>query len=249
MTSTVTHTSTGVGAVAAGLPEGLADALATASLALARRFAAGGTLWCVSPSWPHHARHVAVEFVHPVIVGKRALPALLVPVDDLVGQLRLSVRPGDVVLAVSAGTDPQVTDAMRRTDAWGVESIWIGAGARPESGLADHVLFWEESAEVAPYDGRFLLLYHVLWELTSVCFDHPGLLREPDADCTDDVCITCSDEGRVAEVVRAAGSTAEVLAAGRVESIDATLVGSLEPGDLVLVHAGSAITRLTGLPA
>lgn len=249
MTSTDTHTSTGVGAVTAGLPEGLADALATASLALARRFAAGGTLWCVSPSWPHHARHVAVEFVHPVIVGKRALPALLVPVDDLVGQLRLSVRPGDVVLAVSVGTDPQVTDAMRRTEAWGVESIWIGAGARPESGLADHVLFWDESPEVAPYDGRFLLLYHVLWELTSVCFDHPGLLREPDADCTDDVCITCSDEGRVAEVVRAMGSTAEVLAAGRVESIDATLVGSMEPGDLVLVHAGSAITRLTGLPA
>ena len=44
--------------------------LAAAALALARRFAAGATLWCVAPAWPSHARHVAVEFVHPVIVGR-----------------------------------------------------------------------------------------------------------------------------------------------------------------------------------
>jgi hydrogenase maturation factor len=140
---------------------------------------------------------------------------------------------------------------MRRTAAWGVESIWIGAGNRPETGLADHVLFWEEAPDVAPFDGRFLLLYHVLWELTSVCFDHPGLLREPEStsQCTDDVCITCSDEGRVAEVVAAAASTADVRAAGRVETIDTTLVGRLAPGDLVLVHAGSAITRMDGSSA
>lgn len=244
---TDTDVRTRPGATTNVLPEGLADALSTASLALARRFSAGATLWCVSPSWPHHARHVAVEFVHPVIVGKRALPALLVPADDLVGQLRIAVRPGDVVLVVAPASDAQVTDAMRRTDAWGVESIWIGAGRRPDVGLADHVLFWEEAPEVAPFDGRFLLLYHVLWELTSVCFDHPGLLRD-ERTCTEDVCITCSDEGRVAEVVTATETGATVLAAGRVESIDTTLVGPLAPRDLVLVHAGSAITRLDGGP-
>ena len=32
--------------------------------------------------WPEHARHVAVEFVHPVIMGKRALPAVAVADDD-----------------------------------------------------------------------------------------------------------------------------------------------------------------------
>ena len=47
--------------------------LALAALALARRFAAGATMWCLAPAWPEHARHVAVEFVHPVIMGKRAL--------------------------------------------------------------------------------------------------------------------------------------------------------------------------------
>ena len=53
-----------------------AEDLAGAALSLARRFAAGATMWCVAPEWPAHGRHVAVEFVHPVIVGKRALPAV-----------------------------------------------------------------------------------------------------------------------------------------------------------------------------
>ena len=38
---------------------GLAEDLAAASLAMARRFAAGGTLWCVAPSWEPHAHHMA----------------------------------------------------------------------------------------------------------------------------------------------------------------------------------------------
>ena len=56
--------------------DGPAEDLAAAALSLARRFADGATMWCVAPAWPSHARHVAVEFVHPVIVGTRALPAV-----------------------------------------------------------------------------------------------------------------------------------------------------------------------------
>ena len=45
---------------------------------MAERFARGGRLLAlgVSPAARSDARHVAVEFVHPVIVGKRALPAI-----------------------------------------------------------------------------------------------------------------------------------------------------------------------------
>ena len=45
---------------------------------MAERFARGGRLIAFgrSPAARSDARHVAVEFVHPVIVGKRALPAL-----------------------------------------------------------------------------------------------------------------------------------------------------------------------------
>jgi len=225
-----------------------ADDLAGASLALARRFDTGATLWCVAPSWPEQARHVAVEFVHPVIVGSRALPAVQVGGPHLVDELRALVRPGDVLCAVSGPEEPAVLDAFRRAPAWGAMTIWIGAGHRPPAGAADHVL-WSADPEadpaLAPHDGSLSLRYHMLWELTHICFDHPGLLKVEDDVCDGPVCVTCSDEGRLGEVVAATGdldAEARVRTAEGVEKVDTALVGPLRAGDLVLVHAGSAIT-------
>ncbi len=229
--------------VPAGLGE-LATDLAAASLALARRFAAGATMWCCSPSWPHHARHVAVEFVHPVIVGKRALPALMVGGDDVVRALRVSVRPGDIVVAVAGADDAAVAEVMRRAQAWGVETLWIGTGPRPERGAADHVIWLGEDDALAPYDGRFILLYHLLWELTHVCFEHPGLLSVEEV-CEGEVCVTCSDEGRLGEVVRVTDETQVLVRTPEgTEPVDTDLVGPVKEGDLLVIHAGSAITRL-----
>src|SRR3954463_10399791 len=123
------------------LDHGLAEDLAAASLALARRFHAGATMWCVAPQWEPHAHHIAVEFVHPVIVGKRALPALALTSPAVVAQARVSARIGDVLGAVAGADQPQVLDLMRRAPAWGVRTIWIGSGARPPGGAADHVLW------------------------------------------------------------------------------------------------------------
>jgi hydrogenase maturation factor len=226
---------------------GLEDDLARAALALARRFAAGATLWCAAPTWPEHARHVAVEFVHPVIMGTRALPAVSVVDPDLVPVLRSTMRPGDLLLAVSTADDPTVQSAMRRAGAWGVTTVWIGAGPRPQPGAADHVL-WIDGASAAPaHDGSIVRLYHLLWELTHVCFEHPGLLTiEQDGPLCDPVpgCITCSDEGRVAEVLEAGADTAEVRTAGGSETVDTIAVGEVRAGDLLLVHAGTAIAVL-----
>jgi hypothetical protein len=233
------------------LDSGLADDLAASALALARRFHAGATMWCAAPQWEPHAHHMAVEFVHPVIVGKRALPAIALTAPDLVGQARVSVRSGDIVIAVAAASDTAVRNLMRRTDAWGALSVWIGSGARPAGGAADHVLWIDDPNPLAPATGRFVLMYHLLWELTHVCFEHPGLLTERPEDCTDEVCVTCSDEGRAGEVVVAdldRFGTALVRTATGEEQVDTTLVGPVAPGDLLLVHAGSAITRV-GEPA
>jgi hypothetical protein len=220
--------------------------LARASLALARRFAAGGTMWCASPAWPFHAHHVAVEFVHPVIVGKRALAAVTVPPGaDLVATLRASVVPGDIVLALADAADGTVADAMRRGRAWGVETVWIGAGARPPAGAADHVI-WLDTDRPLDASERFVRVYHLLWELAHVCFEHPGLLK-PEPECTatgevGSVCITCSDEGRPAEVVTVEGDEAVVRTPDGKETIDVSLIDPPQPGDLVLIHAGFAIS-------
>jgi D-sedoheptulose 7-phosphate isomerase len=161
------------------LDGGLAEDLAAASLAMARRFAAGATLWCVAPSWEPHAHHMAVEFVHPVIVGKRALPAFALVGSALVPRAGVAVRTGDILIAVAGRQDAAVADLMGRAPAWGAASAWIGSGPRPPAEAADHVLWIDDPDPMAPATGRFVLLYHLLWELTHVCFEHPGLLTEP----------------------------------------------------------------------
>lgn len=227
-----------------GLGADLATDLAATSLTLARRFAAGATMWSLAPSWEPHALHIAVEFVHPVIMGKRALPAVALTGPELVDQVRVSARPGDIVVAVAGADNAEVASVMRRSPAWGVNTVWIGSGARPPAGAADHVLWLDDPDPMVPATGGFVLFYHLLWELTHVCFEHPGVLT-PGAECADEVCITCSDEGRLGEVVAvSAEGMAAVRTAAGVEEVATTLVDPVSAGDLVLVHAGMAISKV-----
>jgi hypothetical protein len=224
--------------------ESLSADLAAAALDLARRFHEGATLWVISPQWEPHAHHVAVEFVHPVIMGKRALPSVALVEPDPVAQARVASSPGDLLLAVASAAEPAVVDAMQRAPAWGVLTLWIGSGPRPQTGAAHHVLWIDSDDPMVPATGRFVLMYHLLWELTHVCFEHPGLLK-PSAYVT--TCVTCGDEGRLVEVVLEPADNigqALVRTANGEEWVDTSMVANVRRNDLVLVHAGAAITRL-----
>jgi len=224
-----------------------ADDLAVASLALARAFAAGATMWCCSPVWPDHARHVAVEFVHPVVTGTRALPAAVVGGADPVGALRALGRAGDVLVVIAPAAEPLMPSLLRRAGTWGLCTFWIGAGHRPEPGAADFVL-WSDDPD-APWAGGLVRTYHLLWELTHVCFAHPGLLRPDAPDCEGVVCVTCSDEGRLAEIVSVGpDARARVRTPVGLEPVDTSLLADPRPGDLVLVHAGSALSVVEAAP-
>jgi D-sedoheptulose 7-phosphate isomerase len=134
---------------------------------MAERFARGGRLVALarSPAARSDARHVAVEFVHPVIVGKRALPAIA-----LTGELELQVgllaEPDDVVIAFGDG----VADALAAARARGCLTIGFAAvGAE-----------WELDPPAAePFVRQELAetLYHFLWEHVHVFFEHRGLLE------------------------------------------------------------------------
>lgn len=211
-------------------------ALARASLGIARRFHTGATMWCGAAETPFHARHVAVEFVHPVIVGKRALPAVALPGVDVLSELRSSARPGDVAVLIGPAS-PAVSRAVQRGPAWGIETVWIGSGPRPPVS-PDHLLWFDEATTLDAWE-QYVLAYHVLWELTHVCFEHPGLLADPT--CDEEVCLTCADEAQLAEVVTVEGADAVVVMAGAVERIDITAVDPPTPGELVLVHGKTAI--------
>ena len=229
-------------AIDRGLGAELAADLAAAAFTLAKRFAAGATMWSIAPSWEPHALHIAVEFVHPVIMGKRALPAVALTGPNLIDLVRVSVQPGDIVVAVGGADDAQVLSVMRRSPAWGATTIWIGSGERPAAGAADHVLWIDDPDPRVPATGGFVLFYHLLWELTHVCFEHSGLLKP---ECAEEVCVTCSDEGRLGEVVTAsADGMAAVRTARGVESVATALIDPVVAGELVLVHAGTAISRI-----
>jgi D-sedoheptulose 7-phosphate isomerase len=81
-----------------------AEGLAKVCQAMAERFARGGRLLATGDV--SDARHVAVEFVHPVIVGKRALPALAVTAREL----ELLAEPDDMVIPF--GVEVPETAAM-----------------------------------------------------------------------------------------------------------------------------------------
>jgi D-sedoheptulose 7-phosphate isomerase len=153
-----------------------AERLAHCCHRMAERFARGGRLIAFgrSPSARSDVRHVAVEFVHPVIVGKRALPAIGLTGEGgpLPTQVELLVEKDDVTIAFGA-EDPEVREetkaAVATARARGCMSIaFAPAGAE-----------WEfEPPTSDPYVRQELTetLYHVLWELVHVFFDQRGLL-------------------------------------------------------------------------
>jgi D-sedoheptulose 7-phosphate isomerase len=127
-----------------------AERIARLCHAMAERFAAGGRLIAAgsTPAGRSDARHVAVEFVHPVIVGKRALPAIGLAGEGgpLAAQIAMTVEPGDIFMPFDPGLE-----------------------ARPEALTiafdppTDDPFVRQEIVETA---------YHLLWELVHVFAEH-----------------------------------------------------------------------------
>ena len=172
-----------------------ADAVAGACHAMAVRFHRGGRLvvFGAGGSSPD-AQHVAVEFVHPVIVGKRALPAISLTTDvatvtgiaerDGVAamfahQIRYLTGPADIALGISAdGNSPSVLAGLQAARALGLLTIALvgGDGGRiAGSQVVDHLLT-AASADPRVVKELHVTMYHVLWELVHVFFEQPGVL-------------------------------------------------------------------------
>lgn len=152
---------------------------------MAERFARDGRLVAVGATAPARSdvRHVAVEFVHPVIVGKRALPAigLTGASGPIVTELDLIAEPDDIVIAFGEPADgPELAEALALARARGCLTMAFAAlGAE-----------WElEPPSDDPFVRQELVetLYHVLWELVHVFFEHRGLLEGRTAQRVHDV--------------------------------------------------------------
>ena len=174
---------------------GQADAVAAACHAMAVRFHRGGKLVVFGTGGAStDAQHVAVEFVHPVIVGKRALPAISLTTDvatvtgiaERAGvaaifahQIRYLADPADIALGMSAdGNTASVLAGLEAARERGLLTIALAGGDGGQiaaSKAADHVLL-TPSADPRVVKELQVTAYHVLWELVHVFFEQPGVL-------------------------------------------------------------------------
>ena len=174
---------------------GQAGAVADACHAMAVRFHRGGKLIVFGTGGAStDAQHVAVEFVHPVIVGKRALPAIALTTDvatvtgiaerDGVAaifahQLRYLASPADIALGIASGGDsPSVRAGLETARELGLLTIaLVGADGGPiaSSETVDHLLT-VPSGDPRVVKELQVTTYHILWELVHVFFEQPGVL-------------------------------------------------------------------------
>ncbi|MCU1676232.1 MAG: phosphoheptose isomerase [Frankiales bacterium] len=166
--------------------------LALACRAMAGQFTRGGRLLVFgNGAGATDAQHVAVEFVHPVIVGKRALPALSLVSDaaTLMGvatrtglegvyahQVNVLGRPHDIALGISGdGNCANVRAGLRAARKAGLLTVALlggDGGAVLAHGEADHCIVIESSDPHIVKEGH-VTAYHLLWELVHVFFDSP----------------------------------------------------------------------------
>jgi D-sedoheptulose 7-phosphate isomerase len=146
--------------------EAEAPRLAEACHEMSRRFLAGGRLLAFgNGSAATDAQHVSVEFVHPVIVGKRALPAIdLGP--DFEHRLTAVLRPEDMVMGFAF---PEADESVERALQLARER---GALTFALTGEAGEYSFASPDGNPFVVQEVFEVLYHVLWETVHVYFEH-----------------------------------------------------------------------------
>jgi D-sedoheptulose 7-phosphate isomerase len=172
-----------------------AEQVARACHAMATRFHRGGKLVCFGSGGPStDAQHIAVEFVHPVIVGKRALPAISLTGDvatltSIAGrdgyaevfahQLRYLAAADDIALGVSVdGNDPAVLRGLETAAELGLLTIALvggDGGQVARSPAVQHPLVARSDDPLVVKEVH-VTAYHVLWELVHVLFEQPGVL-------------------------------------------------------------------------
>uniref|UniRef100_UPI000B2CDA33 SIS domain-containing protein n=1 Tax=Microtetraspora fusca TaxID=1997 RepID=UPI000B2CDA33 len=175
--------------------------IAEACQAMADRFRRGGKLIVFGNGGAGaDAAHIAVEFMHPVIVGKRALPALALSNDaatmtaigareglteTFAHQLTQWAAPHDIALGISRdGRCANVLRALHTARDLGLLTVALLGDVPPPQGErpridADHVLL-ARSTDPAVVKEIHVTAYHLLWELAHLFLEHPTAHRPAD---------------------------------------------------------------------
>ena len=149
-----------------------AQRLALACREMSERFLRGGRLLAFGRgACATDAQHVSVEFVHPVIVGKRALPALDLSI-LFRPWLETLLHPDDMVM----GFGPPEGDA----EVWAALEVARQRGAMTFAlpGSQGSYFVAPETQDAFLHQEMIEILYHTLWESVHVFFDHHEMGHE-----------------------------------------------------------------------
>jgi D-sedoheptulose 7-phosphate isomerase len=170
-----------------------AEQLAECAHALAKSFRAGGRLFTMGNGGSAcDAAHVAVEFVHPIVEKRRALPAAALTLDAatmsaiandvdftaaLERQLDVLAGANDAVLGIStSGMSANVLRALEKARARELLTIGFAGrdgGLMPE--VCDHC-FVVKTWSIHRVQETHTLLLHLLWDLVHVAMGEDDVL-------------------------------------------------------------------------
>jgi len=146
-----------------------APRMAEACREMSERFLRGGRLLALGRGpYATDAQHVSVEFVHPVIVGKRALPALDLSM-AFQPWLDAILRPEDIVMGFGPPEgDPEVLAALALARSRSAMTFALpgSPAAYALEAVTQNPFIHQEVIEI---------FYHTLWETVHVFFEHREL--------------------------------------------------------------------------
>jgi D-sedoheptulose 7-phosphate isomerase len=177
-----------------GYFESNATAVVAVAHAIAEIYRRDGRLFCMGNGGSScDAAHIAVEFLHPITAGRRALTAVNLVADTammtavgndvgfehiFVRQVIAQARRGDGLIGVStSGNSSNLLAAFAKAKEMGVTTIGLSGGdggKMAARGTLDHCLV-VESDSIHRVQETHVAIYHILWDLThSLLADERG---------------------------------------------------------------------------
>jgi D-sedoheptulose 7-phosphate isomerase len=162
-----------------------AAGLEACAAALAAAFDAGGRLFAMGNGGSAcDAMHVAVEFMHPILARRPAIPAIALPADPALltavandqdfamawaHSLRVHGKRGDVALAIStSGQSANVNRALAAARELGMITVGLsGKDGGKLVALCDHA-FVVPSYSIHRIQEAHVAMLHVLWDCIHV---------------------------------------------------------------------------------
>ncbi|MGB8507004.1 MAG: SIS domain-containing protein [Pyrinomonadaceae bacterium] len=178
------------------------EAILAASLRMARSFHRGGKLLvCGNGGSATDAQHIAVEFMHPITVGRKALPAICLANDmamvtavandvsfaDVFSRQVIALgKEGDILLGIStSGNSENIVRAFETARRMKLVTVGYAGGdggrmASMHEGDALDFCLTVPTSSIHRIQESHVALYHTTWDLVHTFLEHRSVVEAVD---------------------------------------------------------------------